>query len=213
MRCSTPGQGAKLVSALENRNEPSRGMFGSDCKGLSRKPVEVENRDAVQAVRLQRRRDGERQIGVARYSTLPDQGSCEFAIVVGDDWQNKGLARRLMRALIEAARARRYTRMVGMVLKENHRMIEFSKSIGFKTEPNPDDPDLVDVEKKGPDTISDTNCIRPLFGHFSLTQNQKKAPPEGGADFLFGGAVIPRHLDSYLLRSVITEPLPYHLHY
>jgi acetyltransferase len=89
--------------------------------------------------------EGERQIGVARYSTMPDQHSCEFAIVVGDDWQNKGLARRLMRALIEAARARRYTRMIGMVLKENHRMIEFSRSIGFKTEPNPDDPDLVDV--------------------------------------------------------------------
>ncbi len=87
----------------------------------------------------------EEQIGVARYSTMLDPGSCEFAIVVGDDWQNKGLARRLMRALIEAARARRYTRMIGMVLKENHRMIEFSKSIGFKTEPNPDDRDLVDV--------------------------------------------------------------------
>ena len=90
--------------------------------------------------------DGEeKQIGVARYSTMPDQNSCEFAIVVGDDWQNKGLARRLMKALIEAARARRYTRMIGMVLKENHRMIEFSRSIGFKTEPNPDDPELVDV--------------------------------------------------------------------
>ena len=89
--------------------------------------------------------DGEQQIGVARYSTLPDQTSCEFAIVVGDDWQNKGLARRLMKALVEVARARRYTRMIGMVLKENRRMIEFSTSLGFKVEPNIDEHDLVDV--------------------------------------------------------------------
>jgi acetyltransferase len=88
---------------------------------------------------------GERQIGVARYSTMADPGHCEFAIVVGDDWQNKGLARRLMRALIEAARARRYTQMVGMVLKENRRMIEFSQSLGFRIEPNADDADLVDA--------------------------------------------------------------------
>ena len=89
--------------------------------------------------------DGEHQVGVARYSTLSDASSCEFAIVVGDDWQNKGLARRLMRALIEAARERRYTRMTGVVLKENHRMIEFSKSIGFRVETSHDEPDLVDV--------------------------------------------------------------------
>ena len=90
-------------------------------------------------------RERERQIGVARYSTMPDSNACEFAIVVGDEWQNKGLARRLMKALIEAARERRFTRMVGVVLKENHRMIEFSRSIGFHVEPNPDDLDIVDV--------------------------------------------------------------------
>jgi acetyltransferase len=80
-------------------------------------------------------KDGaERQVGVARYSTLPDQSSCEFAIVVGEDWQNRGLARRLMTALIVAARDRRYTRMIGIVLKANRRMIDFSESLGFRTE-------------------------------------------------------------------------------
>jgi acetyltransferase len=88
---------------------------------------------------------GERQVGVARYSTLPDPHHCEFAIVVGDDWQDRGLARRLMKALIDTARERRYTRMIGVVLKQNRRMVDFSKSIGFTVEPNDEDEDIVDV--------------------------------------------------------------------
>jgi acetyltransferase len=86
---------------------------------------------------------GEQQIAVARYSTLPDPQECEFAIVVGDDWQNRGLARRLMEALIEVARSRRYERMVGMILKENRRMRDFSEHLGFVIEPHPEDPEVV----------------------------------------------------------------------
>jgi len=87
----------------------------------------------------------ELQMGVARYYTLPDETSCEFAIVVGDDWQNRGVARRLMRALVDAARSRRFTRMVGVVLVENRRMLDFVTSLGFKTEIDSDDSQLMEV--------------------------------------------------------------------
>ena len=40
----------------------------------------------------------EYEVGVCRYAVNPDGESCEFAIVVADDWQKKGLARRLMGA-------------------------------------------------------------------------------------------------------------------
>jgi len=86
-----------------------------------------------------------RQIGVARYYTLPDQVSCEFAIVIADDWQNRGVARRLMRALVDAARSRRFTVMTGTVLVENRRMLDFVKSLGFRAENSPEDPQLMDV--------------------------------------------------------------------
>ncbi|MCF8183436.1 MAG: acetate--CoA ligase family protein, partial [Polynucleobacter sp.] len=46
----------------------------------------------------------EKEVGVVRYATSPDGESCEFAIVVADDWQGKGLARRLMGILIDTAR-------------------------------------------------------------------------------------------------------------
>jgi len=87
----------------------------------------------------------ERQIGVARYYTLPDHATCEFAIVVGDDWQARGVARRLMGALVESARAGRHTRMIGTVLTENRRMLKFVRSLGFRIETNPDDPQLMEV--------------------------------------------------------------------
>jgi acetyltransferase len=92
------------------------------------------------------RQDGkEKQIGVARYYTLPDQSSCEFAIVIADDWQARGVARRLMAALVESARAGRHTRMIGTVLTENRRMLKFVESLGFRVESNPDDPQLMEV--------------------------------------------------------------------
>jgi len=89
--------------------------------------------------------EGEKQIGVVRYTTLPDEETCEFAIVVGDEWQGKGVARRMFSRLIDAARERRLKVMTGVTLRENTRMIELSRSLGFRTGPDPDDPDLVQM--------------------------------------------------------------------
>jgi acetyltransferase len=92
--------------------------------------------------------EGEKQVGVVRYTTLPDEETCEFAIVVGDEWQGKGLARRMFSRLIDAARERRLKVMTGVTLRENTRMIELSRSLGFRTGPDPDDPDLVQMTLK-----------------------------------------------------------------
>jgi len=87
--------------------------------------------------------EGERQIGVVRYTTLPDEETCEFAIVVGDEWQGKGLARRLFSRLIEAARDRRLKTMTGVTMRENARMLDLARSLGFTTRTDADDPELV----------------------------------------------------------------------
>jgi acetyltransferase len=86
---------------------------------------------------------GERQIGVARYITLPDEETCEFAIVVSDEWQGKGVARQLFRHLIEAARERHLRVMTGITLRENTRMIDLARSLGFTTKADADEPELV----------------------------------------------------------------------
>ncbi|MFN6961019.1 MAG: GNAT family N-acetyltransferase, partial [Rhodocyclaceae bacterium] len=84
----------------------------------------------------------ETEIGVARYAMNPDGESCEFAIVVADAWQGKGLARRLMGVLIDTARSRGIKYMNGDFLAENHRMLQFVTHLGFVLSPHPEDPGL-----------------------------------------------------------------------
>ncbi|MDX1375641.1 MAG: bifunctional acetate--CoA ligase family protein/GNAT family N-acetyltransferase [Burkholderiales bacterium] len=80
------------------------------------------------------------EVGVARYVTNPDGSSCEFAIVVADEWQKRGLGRRLMMQLIEVARARGLARMIGHILATNRGMLSLSASLGFALSESPDDP-------------------------------------------------------------------------
>jgi len=87
--------------------------------------------------------DGEQQIGVARYITLEDEETCEFAIVVGDEWQGKGLARQLFAALIAAARRTPLKVITGVTLRENSRMLDLARAAGFQLQTDPDDPSLV----------------------------------------------------------------------
>ena len=82
---------------------------------------------------------GEEQIGVARYTTNPDQQSCEFALVVSDAWQGHGIGHQLMRRLMEVARDRGLERMQGQVLSSNTRMLNLMKSIGYRIETDPED--------------------------------------------------------------------------
>jgi acetyltransferase len=84
----------------------------------------------------------EKQIGVARYTINPDWTSCEFAIVIAESWQGRGLARHLMTNLVELARERGLTEMVGLILSTNARMLDLARSLGFTIEDWPDDPDI-----------------------------------------------------------------------
>jgi acetyltransferase len=85
----------------------------------------------------------QRQIAVARYVTNPDGRSCEFAIVVADDWHNRGIATELLRRLIDVARDRRLEKMDGVVLRENKGMLALARELGFDERPSPDDPQTV----------------------------------------------------------------------
>jgi len=88
---------------------------------------------------------GDEQIGVARYATNVDKTSCEFALVVADRWQGKGIARQLMRNLMEIARDRELEKMEGQVLSNNSRMLELMESLNFEIRFHPDDPAIKQV--------------------------------------------------------------------
>jgi acetyltransferase len=88
---------------------------------------------------------GEQQLGVTRYLTNPDKKSCEFALVVSDQWQRKGIAHRLMHQLMEVARARGLELIQGEVLANNHKMLDLVRSLNFQIQNDPDDPSIKNV--------------------------------------------------------------------
>ncbi len=79
------------------------------------------------------------ELGVARYAINPDATSCEFALVVNDQWQKQGIGHKLMDVLMDVARAKGLKVMEGEVLKSNRRMLKLAESLGFRVEPHPED--------------------------------------------------------------------------
>ncbi len=87
------------------------------------------------------------EVGVARYMTRPGGDTCEFAIVVADDVRSRGIGSRLMRSLMQNARARGLRIMEGEVLTANTRMLALVKSLGFRIETDRNDPSVKLVTK------------------------------------------------------------------
>jgi acetyltransferase len=78
--------------------------------------------------------------GVVRYVTNPDRTSCEFAVVVSDEFQGHGIGQRMLTRLMEIARSRGLDMMEGEVLTANHRMLELVRSMDFQIERSPENP-------------------------------------------------------------------------
>ncbi len=78
-----------------------------------------------------RDQDQETALGVARYVINPDGNSCNFALAVADNVRGKGLGRKLMTSLMEAARAQGLKEIEGLVLSNNDRMLGLMHRLGF----------------------------------------------------------------------------------
>ena len=87
------------------------------------------------------------EIGVARYFTNPDGQTAEFALVIADEWQRRGLGTRLMTCLIDAAREKGFKALQGEVLATNTKMISLMKRLEFITRIKTDDQTLYIVIK------------------------------------------------------------------
>ncbi len=86
-----------------------------------------------------------RFVGVARFIANPDRESAEFAVVVADEWQKRGVGRVLMQRLIACAKSRGIARLEGAVLKQNSNMVHFCERIGFAAHDDPQEPDQVSM--------------------------------------------------------------------
>jgi acetyltransferase len=85
--------------------------------------------------------------GVARFTTNPDGESCEFALVIADSMHGKGLAQKLMTALMDAARSKGLKVIEGEVLRNNADMLHLMDRLGFKVETSAEDETIKSVRK------------------------------------------------------------------
>ena len=89
----------------------------------------------------------EQIIGVSRYITNPDQTSCEFSLVVSDNFKGQGLGSRLMLSIMEFARAKGLSEIDGLVLANNPDMLRLMTGLGYSVKVFSEDPDFKLVSK------------------------------------------------------------------
>ena len=72
-----------------------------------------------------------RFIAVGRYAPNPDGETAEFALVVADAWQGKGLGRAILERLCRLAREAGYRALFGHILQDNPAMLGLARRLGF----------------------------------------------------------------------------------
>jgi acetyltransferase len=97
---------------------------------------------------VENEQDKELQVAVVRYTTNPDQRSCEFALVVADQWQGLGIGTHMMQSLMQVARARGMRLMEGEVLADNANMIALMRRLDFNIRTRPGDEGVVWVGRE-----------------------------------------------------------------
>jgi acetyltransferase len=108
--------------------------------------IDYDQEMALLAVVMEK--DRELEVGVARYATLPDGKSCEYAIVVADAWRHRGIGFQLMSQLIDIARSRDLETMESEVLAENAGMLALAARLGFTIKSGVDTPGIRLVSRR-----------------------------------------------------------------
>jgi len=89
--------------------------------------TQVDYDREIDLVALEETAEGkERMLATARVISDPDGKSAEFAVLVGDPWQGKGVGARLLEKCLGIAKER------GIVLRENTGMVALGRKLGFE---------------------------------------------------------------------------------
>ena len=86
-------------------------------------------------------------LGIAHFFADPDRERAEYAVAVRTDRKGQGLGYALMTRLIDIARQCGIGELVGEVLRENGRMLEMCRSLGFVIASDPEDGMILRVRK------------------------------------------------------------------
>ena len=127
-----PADRALLRSGFERLSDESRYLrFQTPIKQLSEEQLSyltvVDHHDHEALLALDTERDD--AVGVARFVRISD-AVAECAIVVADEWQNRGLATQLLDRLVERAREEDVDRFTALVLAHNNEALRLLERLG-----------------------------------------------------------------------------------
>jgi acetyltransferase len=89
------------------------------------------DRQIALVVDLKNRDGSHRILGVGRLIKEHAKNEGEFAILISDPWQGKGLGSELLKLLVEIGRKERLSRIIGHIAAENTMMKRVSEEAGF----------------------------------------------------------------------------------
>nr|HAT8714854.1 GNAT family N-acetyltransferase [Legionella jordanis] len=140
----------KFVSHLSAKAKHFRfmGAVQELTPEMLKRTTQIDYEREMALVATQKKQLQEEILGMARYVTNPDLQSCEFALVIADDWQNKGLGTHLMVCLMEAAKAKNLKLIEGAILANNETMLTLVENLGFTMKQDRNDPNLKMVSKQ-----------------------------------------------------------------
>lgn len=123
----------------------ARNLLPGELKRLT----DIDYRREMALVAVARVDGATEEIGVARYVRDDDDpASCDFAIVIGDRWQRRGLGETLLRSLLSAARDDGITRVGGITLTSNVAMIGLAKKLGFRARLQPGNASVTELHRE-----------------------------------------------------------------
>lgn len=132
---------AALVEGLSSESRYARFLVGggrlSDEMLAAYTQIDYVNHMAL--VVSVARPDGTGEDLIADGRFVVEDGVAEFAMLVADAWQGKGVGRRLFATLVRAARVAGAREVFGEVLSINRRMIALARDAGFRVANVPGD--------------------------------------------------------------------------
>ena len=137
----------ELIRGLSD--ETSRFRFFSIIKELSHQDLvrfcNIDYDREMAIIAEVREGEKKKEIGVGRLILEPGRKRGEFAVVVADEYQGKGLGTKLVDVLIERAKEKELESIYGIILPENKVMIRLCKKMGFT------------IERSGEEVIANLN--------------------------------------------------------
>jgi len=91
---------------------------------------------------------GETVIADARYVVDVDRADAEFAVLVDDAWQRRGIGTRVVKAMLDAACGEGLAHLRGSVLRSNTGMLSLLRKLQFSFVEDPDDARLVSAQRQ-----------------------------------------------------------------